>query len=206
MRRANMKFSPLIKQFVLACSVLLFATAAQAKWTLDPAASTLSFASIKAGSVGEAHRFTELAGTVDKNGAVTITVALDSVETMIDIRDERMRKFLFETAQFPTATITAELDMKALKKLKVGDTTSLDLPVKLALHGQASHVDTVVTVARLAHDRVLVTSRDLIMIDASGYGFDEGLQKLMELAGLPSISSAVPVSFVFLFDKGGKAE
>ena len=204
-------FRSLIKRLVLACSFLacsflVFATAAQAQWTLDPAASTLSFASIKAGSVGETHRFTELAGTVEQDGAVTITVSLDSVETMIDIRDERMRKYLFETAKFPTATITAELDMKALGKLKVGDTTNMDLPVKLELHGQASHVHTMVAVARLARDRVLVTSRDLVMIDASGYGFDQGLQKLMELAGLPSISAAVPVSFVFLFTRGGKAE
>lgn len=190
-----------MKRLFCALSFILFTTAAQAGWTLDPDTSHLSFGSVKKGSIGEVHHFTDIKGTVSGGGRATIAIALDSVETWIDIRNERMREFLFETAKFPLATITADLDMAALEKLAAGETTVLELPVTLELHGQSAHVDTTLTVARLGPDRVLVVSRELVMIDASGFGYDAGIQKLMGLAGLPSISSAVPVSFVFLFLK-----
>ncbi|RMF08014.1 MAG: YceI family protein [Alphaproteobacteria bacterium] len=181
--------------------LVLFATPAHARWSLDTEISHLSFGSIKKGDIGEVHHFTEMQGAIGADGKASLTIALDSVETWIDIRNERMREFLFETARFPTATITATLDMAALEGLKVGEVLNLEVPVTLALHGQSSAVDTSLTVARLGPDRVLVVSRELVMIDASDFGYEDGIEKLMDLADLPSISAAVPVSFVLMFTR-----
>lgn len=194
----------IVRQIACAFVMVVVATAARAEWTLDPQASHLSFASIKAGDIGEVNHFTSLEGAISDRGAATVTVDLASVETWIDIRNERMRDFLFKVDKFPVATISAELDLNALGNLAVGATTELDLPVTLALNGESSGVDTSVTVARLGEDRVMVVSREIVMIDASIYGYEEGIEKLKELAGLPSISAAVPVSFVLVFARDGE--
>jgi len=40
-----------------------------------------------------------------------------------------------------------------------------------------------------------------IMLDAFDFGLSEGVTKLMEVAKLPSISTAVPVSFSLIFKR-----
>lgn len=194
---------PFVRQLACAFAMVVAATAARAEWTLEPMASHLSFASVKEGDIGEVNHFTSLEGAISEDGAATVTVDLASVETWIDIRNERMREFLFKVDRFPTATITAKLDLDALADLPVGATTALDLPVTLTLNGEESGVDTSVTVARLGEDKVMVVSREIVMIDASLYGYEDGIRKLMELAGLSSISAAVPVSFVLVFTQEG---
>ncbi len=190
-----------MQRLITVLVLVLFATPAWAEWTLSPDQSHLSFGSIKKGSVGEVHHFTKISGTVSDEGNARITIDLASVATGIEIRNERMRKVLFQTDKFPTATITADLDMVTFETLALGDTATVNVPVTLELHGKTSHVDTELVVARLGVDRVLVVPQEFIMIDAGAYGFDDGIAKLMKLAGLPSISSAVPVSFVFVFTR-----
>ncbi len=64
---------------------------AVAQWHIDNAQSRFSFISIKAGDVAEIHRFTEIGGTIGDDGSVNIVIELASVDTLIPIRDERMR-------------------------------------------------------------------------------------------------------------------
>jgi hypothetical protein len=42
-----------------------------------------------------------------------------------------------------------------------------------------------------------------VIVNAANLGLADGLEKLREIAGLPSISKAVPVSFVLVFEKDG---
>jgi hypothetical protein len=58
----------------------------------------LSFVSTKAGAVAEVHRFTSLRGGIDARGNVAIAIFLRSIDTLMPIRDERMRELLFEMA------------------------------------------------------------------------------------------------------------
>ena len=63
--------------------------AAAGDWTLDGEASKLAFGSVKKDAVGESHHFSGLSGGV-ADGIATISVDLASLETWIDIRNERM--------------------------------------------------------------------------------------------------------------------
>jgi len=46
---------------------------------------------------------------------------------------------------------------------------------------------------------VMVASTKPLIVDAAKFGMTEGVEKLREIAGLQSISNAVPVSFVMTF-------
>jgi len=81
--------------------LLFVALPAYADWTLDNASSQLSFVTVKAQDVAEVHTFSELSGTVWKDGIASVTVQLASVDTLIPIRDERMREVLSIPACFP---------------------------------------------------------------------------------------------------------
>ena len=67
---------------------------ANAPWHLVNEESRLTFVSIKAGDVAEVHTFNTMTGTVTADGGATIEVSLDSVDTAIELRDERMRALL----------------------------------------------------------------------------------------------------------------
>ncbi len=192
-----------MKKLVLFVSFLVMAACAEAAaptvWTLDGAQSRISFVSIKAAAIAEPHHFKKLEGSIDKDGAATVQINLDSVETLIDIRNERMREFLFETVKFPLATITAQVDLEQFADLPVGGRRQTQITATLNLHGAAEPVDASVYVTRIAEDKVSVTTVDPIIIDVNSFDLAAGLNKLMELAGLDSITSNVPVTFSFVF-------
>ncbi|MDP7561636.1 MAG: hypothetical protein QF494_02135 [Methylococcales bacterium] len=50
---------------------------------------------VKKNTVGEVHVLTGLSGVVDDNGQVSIAINLNSVETQIPVRNERLKKLFF---------------------------------------------------------------------------------------------------------------
>ncbi len=186
--------------FVLATT--LFASCyAAAEWSLDNDHSRLSFVTTKAGNTAEAHRFTALSGTVDSHGAAQIDIALASVNTMIDIRNDRMKSMLFETDLFPKAQIKANVDVAAIENMAVGSTKTETLNATLDLHGQSQALTLEVVVAKLSKTSLMITSLKPVIVSASDYALAEGVEKLRTVARLPSISNAVPVSFVLMYHK-----
>lgn len=194
-----------MKQLFLGLFLLLVAagcsTAANAEWTLDNSGSRLSFVSTKAGAAAEVHKFGTLEGGVDGNGRVTLSIQLDSVDTAIEIRDERMREMLFETETYPSATLAATVDTAALEAIGVGESVNMTTEAQLQLHGTETSLTANMTVARLSDSRLLAVSRDPLIVNASQVGLLAGVERLREVAGLPSISPAVPVTFVLAFDR-----
>lgn len=174
---------------------------AQGSWTLDPARSELSFVTVKAGTVAEAHSFGKLAGSVGPDGAAVLDIDLASVATGVDIRDQRMRDVLFETATYPKASVSAKLDPAAFAQLGVGESKTVPITATLDLHGMKEAVDTKLTVTRAGPDMVLVTTTRPIIVDAASFGLGEGVEKLRELASLPAIAPAVPVSFTLTYTR-----
>jgi hypothetical protein len=162
--------------------------------TLDNALSTLSFVSIKNGAVGEVHTIDKLSGSLSDAGDLMVTLDLSSVNTKIDIRNERMQKYLFETGKNPTATVSAKIG-------KVADGVSrVKGAVELNLHGVKKNIDfEAITV--MSDGKLVVSSIKPIIIKASDYGMEGGVAMLQKLAKLPSIATAVPVSFVLTFSK-----
>ena len=94
--------------FVLSFLILIAAPAYSA-WKLDSSQSSLTFVSIKKGTVAENHRFKTFSGGIDNHGFANVEIELSSVDTNIAIRDQRMAEFLFETATFAQASFSANL-------------------------------------------------------------------------------------------------
>jgi len=187
---------------LLIITTLLVAGPCFATWTLDNNSSQVSFVSVKAGDAGEVHRFTEISGELSADGNATVTIQLASVDTLIPLRDERMRELLFQTDMFPTASLSADIDMDALNALEPGGSMDIATSLTLDLHGHQISIATEMIVARLGDHRLMVSSRKPVIVSAASVDLVSGIEALREIAGLPSISKAVPVSFVLTFDEG----
>ncbi len=184
--------------FLLAISV---SQSSFADWRLDSKASSVGFVSVKNTSVVESHHFKEVTGSISKSGNVAVQVDLASVETMIPIRNERMQAMLFETVKFPQATLTTNVDMKRLKKLKTGHSQSMKVSGSLDLHGHSVDLETMVTVTRISRGGFQVTSQQPVILQTDQWNLGTGIEALRNIAGLKSITPAVPVSFNLVFKK-----
>jgi polyisoprenoid-binding protein YceI len=173
----------------------------QGTWRLDPAASRLSYVSIKAGEVAEANRFDTLAGSVGPDGNASLEIDLASVNTGVDIRNERMRDIFFEVAGNPKATVTAKLDPAAFAGLAVGQSLTRPLKATVTIKGASQEVETEVLVTRVADGRVTVVPSAPIIITTDMFGLTDELGELRALAQLPSITPAVPVTFALSFTR-----
>jgi polyisoprenoid-binding protein YceI len=192
----NLTYSALLTTALSAAPVL-------AGWDLDPQRSHLAFISIKAKDVAEVHSFQEMAGSIDDAGQVKASMMLDSVETLIPVRNERMREFLFKTADYKDATLTARIDPALINGMQTGDIAQIQAEGELSLHGQTQPMILEVQAAKVSDDTVMVASVKPLVIDAEKFGMSDGVEKLREIAGLDSISNAVPVSFVMTFVGSG---
>jgi polyisoprenoid-binding protein YceI len=170
-----------------------------AEWKLDNSDSTLNFISTKKTHVSEIHQFKELTGSVKADGQVTVSIDLASVDTSIEVRNERMKLYLFDTANFTSANLTTKVDPTLFDTLPVGDTSALTLDSVLDLHGKAMPLTLDVIVTRLSSDKLSVVSLRPVLVKASEFDLVAGIDKLQELAGLPSIGHTVPVSFYLNF-------
>ncbi len=180
---------------------LLAAGPSFASWSLDNDASQVSFVSVKAGDAGEVHRFTEISGALSGDGNASVTIQLASVDTLIPLRDERMRELLFETNVFPTATLSTDIDMDALNNIEPGANVDMTVTLKLDLRDQKLELPAEMIVARLGDHRLMVSSRKPVIVNAASVDLVEGIEALRAVANLPSISKAVPVSFVLTFEE-----
>lgn len=171
-------------------------------WFLDAGQSRIAFVSIKADEIAETHTFTSLEGEVAPDGEAVVTIDLDSVETGVDIRNSRMREMLFETAMFANATVSARVPLDSFAELAAGARMRQSLPVTLSVHGMEAEIETDVFVTRLSPTAVLVETASPVLVNAFDFGLGEGVDRLRDVAGLPSISPAVPVTASFVFTQG----
>lgn len=181
--------------------LVLSPAASLAAWTLDNGASQVSFVSVKAGDAGEVHRFKQISGQIAADGEASVTIQLASVDTLIPVRDERMRELLFETDLFPTASLRADIDVERLMALKPGDSIDMTVNLMLDLHNQQLELPAEMIVAKLGDHRLMVSSRKPVIVNAASVDLVDGIEALRAVANLPSISKAVPVSFVLTFDE-----
>jgi len=184
----------------LTAMTLAFATPAVAgTWTLDGEESKIAFGSVKKDTVGEVHHFGSVSGSVSDSGSVSVEIDVASVETWIDIRNERMQKFVFDAA--PKAILSADVDADELNALKPGETTSIDVEGTLALNGKDMPIEASLFVARLTDNKMMAVTDEMIMLSTKDAGIDDGVSKLMELAKLPGITRVSPVTLRLVFTK-----
>jgi polyisoprenoid-binding protein YceI len=175
--------------------LLAATTVSAANWQLDNDQSQLNFVSIKKGNVAEVHHFERLTGSLSENGTFTLDIDLESVNTNIEIRDQRMREFLFDVVDFPAASLTAQVEPGLVAELASGMSRTATIDAELSLHGQKQSLTIDVLVTKLSDNTLMLVSAEPLVLNVSDFDLVQGVEKLRELAGLPSISHAVPVSF-----------
>lgn len=187
-----------MKKILLASLMLsAFAHADNAAWESD--SNQISFLSIKVNqqknSITEQSTFTSSKAMLDKDGMFTLNIDLNSVKTNIDIRDQRLKDWVFETAQFGTATVSGKVDADAVNKLAVGETLKLKQPLVLDIHGQKINLQAELSVQRVADDKIMVNTLTPVVLDTKDMKMEKGVMQLVEVMALSSIVEQVPVSF-----------
>jgi polyisoprenoid-binding protein YceI len=170
-------------------------TAHAASWQINNAQSQLNFVSIKKGDVAEVHHFERLTGSLSDSGLFSADIDLESVNTNIEIRDQRMREFLFDVVDFPTANLSAQVDPALVAALATGQSKTATVDAELSLHGQKQTLAIEVMISKLSDNTLMLVSAKPLVLNVSAFDLVQGVEKLRELAGLPSISHAVPVTF-----------
>jgi len=176
----------------------------EALWTLSPNDSSIVYGSIKKDVVGETNHFKHFSGHIDNDGQVMVNIDLSSVDTAIDIRNQRMIKYVFGEKN-TQATLSTSLDNDMLTSLKIGTLSTIDIEGILHYSDKKIPIDTTMIVIRLSDERIMAITDGMIMIKADTLDINTGIDKLMELAGLPGITRVSPVTLRLVFDKNGKA-
>ena len=162
--------------------------------------SVLNFVTVKNDTVAELMTFESLSGTIDEEtGDAELSVDLNSIASVINIRNKRMREFLFEIDTFPAAIFTTSVKKAKLKDMVVGEQKSLELKGKLALHGQTAPLEFNVIVTKRADNSYHAVTTSPAFISANSFDLAPGVDKLRSLAGLTNIDLVVPVTFSVVF-------
>ena len=178
---------------VVKCVAILIATGCAPSWAQWEVGegSHIYFVSVKNNTIGEVSHFKTLAGKVTDAGDIEVRVALDSVETNIGIRNERMKTMLFEVGLYPEAVITAQLSADAVALMSEGGVTRV--PLQIDLHGQTVTKEAQLNVA-VTDQGVSATTAQPILLTAAEFGLEGGVAALQAVAGLNAISRVVPVT------------
>jgi len=192
-------FRSVIKTLLYFWVLFLFSTPVFPDWNLVNEESRLNFISIKASDIAEIHTFKELSGSVKDNGQAQVVINLSSLETLIPIRNERMGNLLFETKVYPVASFKLKLDLQTFLLTEVGKSSDVTLRGVLELKGKQFTMPVKISVTRLSDQSFLVKSSEPLLLNADSLGLSDGIESLRVIAGLPSISKSVPVTFSLIF-------
>ena len=192
-------FRSVIKTLLYFWVLFLFSTPVFPDWNLVNEESRLNFISIKASDIAEIHTFEELSGSVKDNGQAQVVINLSSLETLIPIRNERMGNLLFETKVYPVASFKLKLDLQTFLLTEVGKSSDVTLRGVLELKGKQFTMPVKISVTRLSDQSFLVQSSEPLLLNAGSLGLSDGIESLRVIAGLPSISRSVPVTFSLIF-------
>ncbi|KZN62834.1 hypothetical protein N473_18135 [Pseudoalteromonas luteoviolacea CPMOR-1] len=171
-----------------------------APFVLDPQSSHLHFISTKKQHLVESHTFGNISGSITPEGVARLAIDLSSVATNNSTRDGRMKEFLFDTESYPSAEALLSIDYAALVALPIGSTEKQSISATLNLTGVIKEVNADVVIQRLANNKIMVQSLTPIVLHATDFGLESGIETLRTLANLSVISYAVPVSFNFVFE------
>jgi hypothetical protein len=168
-----------------------------ADWVLVSNNSNFTIGTTKNESVTEIHKFLKLDGFVQNNGDARVMVNLLSVDTGIEIRDERMQAMLFSTAT--QAIYSATLPMETLGQIKAGKSKEFQLQGTLEMNGQSTRVPVTTKITRLHSGSYQVATVSANKIDVGQFGFSGGIEQLRAIANLKNISPVVTFEFKLEF-------
>ena len=170
------------------------------QWVLNNKASTLNFITTMNASKTEVLTFKKLQGKI-AGTKVTLSVDLSSVDTGIEIRDERLRELFFNIAKFPTATVTLDIKKSDIYPMKPGQIKTLALDAEITIQGIEQTMPVQLQVVELEKNQRLIFSSQPVIVDLKNFNLLKGVNALREIANLKSINTAVPITFSLLFTK-----
>jgi polyisoprenoid-binding protein YceI len=190
---------PFLIRFISCDALLLMTQATLADWRLT-SASKVGYVSIKNNAIAEHNVFSGVTGSLSKKGQLKINIDLSTVETQVDIRNQRMRELFFEVTQYPQAVVTADLDVQELAQVDSGAPLEIVKPFTLSLHGVEATAEAHLRVVAVG-GRAWVSTVRPILISAADFGLEGGVSALQKIAGLEAIAAVVPVSVDLKFVK-----
>ena len=199
MTHATTTFRKGASRLLLGTSLLAAAVAARADWQLDAAASSLYYVTSKASAVSEVNSFATLNGGIDAQGMATLGIDLASVQTAIEIRDQRMREIVFQTEQFPQATVSLQVDLATLDAMAAGNSTTVSHTATIELHGMSQELPVDLRITRLDAESIQVQNAKPVIVAAGSFGLAAAVEQLREIAGLPAINPNVVVDFTLVY-------
>ena len=197
-------FKKIIRIQVYFWLLLLFPSFSFSDWILINEKSNLNFISTKASDIKEVHTFKILSGKVTKSGKGLVEVNLASVETLIPIRNERMKKLLFQTEIYPTAVFRLNLNLDKILLIEKGNFLVNKYKGELELKNKQFPLEVKIKTTRLDHFSFSVTTYEPLILNTENLGLSAGIESLRVVAGLSGISKSVPVTFSLIFKKQEK--
>lgn len=188
-----------LSKIVILASGIIFSQQALASWHLDPLHSELHFVTVKNSAVTEVHSFRTIDGMINNQGVAVVDIDLASVNTHIEIRDERIKDMLFNVVNYPEASLSAQVDLKMLNGMKVGEIKTIPLTVDLSLYDHQQKIDTKVSVTALSDGAFQVNTLKPIVVDTALFDLTDGVKALQDIAKLDSIATSIPVTAQFVF-------
>ena len=179
----------------------LFSSAALADWTLDAGNSNISYGTVKNDMIGESNTFKTISGYLNNNGQINIDIDLASIDTLIEIRDGRMRDIVFKVSENTTAKLRGDINLKDHDNQEIGTSRVIETTFSLEFVGQKIDHDVKLLVTRLAENKVMVTPHGVMFIDADDYDLLDAIEILRNLAGLDTIASVISMGFYLTFVK-----
>ncbi|MES2623924.1 MAG: YceI family protein [Pseudomonadota bacterium] len=181
--------------------LLLAASQSHAEWALDGGASSFFYVTTKAAAVTEINSFSGLSGGISDAGKASLVIDLATVDTAVDIRNQRMREIVFQVANFPSATVSLDVDEEALSSMSAGVSTTGSYTAQVALHGMTADVLADLQITKLEDDSVLVQVARPLVVAAATFGLQAGVDELQKVASLPSITPGVVIDFTLVYRK-----
>jgi polyisoprenoid-binding protein YceI len=178
-------------------------------WAIDGAQSSLNFVTTKAGQagvggIGEVQSFKRFSGGLDSAGQIKLVIDLASVDTGVEIRDERLRTMLWNIKVTPQATFTAKLGADDIAKLSQDTAGDIDVAGQLELAGQTKPVNARLRAMRISGGKIMVTTRAPIIVNSNDYGLKAGVEAMREVMNLNFLASTAPVSFSLVLNAQNK--
>jgi hypothetical protein len=179
----------------------LVSSGVHADWALDGAASSFYYVTSKAAAVSEVNSFGGLSGSIANDGTAMLMIDLKTVNTAVEVRDQRMRDIAFKVAEFPMAHVTVKVDAAALDAMAPGAMSAASYEASVNMHGVTAAIPAELRVIKVDADTVLVQTAKPLLVAASAVGLAEAVEELRTVANLPSINPQVVVDFSLTYNK-----
>jgi polyisoprenoid-binding protein YceI len=132
---------------------------------------------------------------MDAQGKVLLDIDLSSVDSGIEIRDQRLKTIFWNVATHPVVTFVSQIKAADLQKINAAkESVQLTVEGLLSMAGQSKPIQAQLQVTPL-NNKLIINTRQAIVVNASDFGLSTGVEALRAIMGLNYLSTSAPVSF-----------